>query len=418
MKQSASQGAPRFTLIFASLLVLCRCLFKFPLQKLPAVTLEAQVSSTSTIPNYESVWVTPVAINTTVLTLTPLLYSQQTWISAIEKGEVKPLIKCGDNVKCNLTDISMTENMLNYDITGNVTFSNGYEFILANEFNYTPAAQINGGFGLGSYNGANSSSFPYTFSGIDPLFSLYVSRNFIQTSYLVFGGYESQYILHNARFQRINALAKSNWTFSLSRVDSQSLNSVAIFDLNTPYIGIPQFQYDVFLNNFTSQYRINCNISTVVPTCDCANFETLPALTIVLDDVSFDLPPSTYTETNSKTCSLLFTKTSADNTTTFNVTDKYANVWVLGEPFLTYNYMVFYYQAGYVDIAPSREISTNLAAWIIMILVCSLGFIGIVLYRCYQLGPKGKLREQAKNDEENLLSEELVQKKSQNDSLN
>jgi hypothetical protein len=390
--------------------------YQLPLEKLPVKTLELQAkgllpqSNSYDVQQLNNVWVTQVVIGTNnVLPLILSFYTNETWISSLDKGTVKGFSCAGG--KCNLQTEEKAQPMLTYNVTGVRGSISKYQFIYASDFDLTTEATVSGGIGLGMYKKDDVFSYPYTFGDIDPVFSVYLSRNFIQSSNVIFGGYDSQYVIRNAKFQRINVSSTKDWSFSLTRVADQSIAAAkAILDPSLPYIGIPSSSYDSFLNNFTVQYNLqNCNTSGLIPVCDCAGFQTLPTLAIVLGGTTLELPPSAYTSQGRSSCSLLVTKVANKNQTTYNVTDAFAGVWILGEPFMTYYYMVFYAHEGYVNLAPSREISTTLAAWVVMVLLCSFGFIGIVLYRCYQLSPN----KQKKNTQDSAKKEKSA---SNNDS--
>jgi len=404
MVSVSSKMTCAFSYTLLMLFVIHSQCIKLPLEKLPIKTLENQAkgllpqSNSYDIQDINNAWVTQVVVgNNNVVPLVVQLYTNETWISSIDKGTIKGFPCPGG--KCNLSTEETSIPMLTYNVTGVRGNIQQYQFLYASDFDITTEAVVSGGLGLGMYKKDNVISYPYTFGDTDPIFSIYLSRNFIQSSSIIFGDYDSQYVVRNAKFQRINVLSVKDWSFSLTRVADQSIAAAkAILDPNLPYIGIPSSSYDSFLNNFTVQYNLqNCNTSGLIPVCDCAGFKALPSLSITLGGVTLELPPSAYTSENKKSCSLLVTKVANKNETTYNVTDAFAGVWILGEPFMTYYYMVFYAKEGCVDVAPSREISTTLAAWIVMILLCSFGFIGIVLYRCYQLSPKQQQKKLKRN---------------------
>jgi len=386
---------------------------RFPLDKLPIKSLHEHThdflpKGNFDIQNLNSIWVTQLILGeNNVVPMAIMLYTNETWVSSIEKGNVKPVSCKG---RCDVTDISVNLPLLTYKITGDRASLQKTNFIYATDFNYAPEATLSGGLGLGIYDDGNVISYPLTFENVNPIFAIYISRNFIQSSNIMFGDYDSQYVISNARFQRVNAINKKDWAFQLTKIGDQSINAKAILDPNLPYIGIPEKNYELFLNNFTQQYNLkNCNYSALSPVCDCANFKTLPTLNLGLGGALLELPPSIYTSKVSTGCTILVTKVSSDNTTAYNVTSFYDGTWILGEPFMGYYYMVFYGNEGYVHVAPSREITTTMAAWIIMILLCSFGFIGIVLYRCYQLSPKKQMQKDgSKKIDSKSLAEKLI----------
>ena len=401
-------------LIFISITSISSKTVQFPLEKQPLKSLNEQAkdflpqSHSFDLQNLNSVWVTQIILGErNVIPMAVMLYTNETWVSSIDKDNVKS-VPCTTASKCSVSDQSVNMPFLTYNVTGKRANIQQTHFIYASDFDYTPDTLVSGGLGLGIYSEGEVVSYPLTFEAADPIFSMYLSRNFIQSSNIMFGGYDSQYIIFNARFQRINTINKKEWTFQLSRIADQSLSAKAVLDPNLPYIGIPEKNYEWFLNNFTSHYNLlNCNYSGISPLCDCTNFKALPSLSFVLGGSLLELPPSIYTSKGSLGCHLLVTKVSSDNTTAYNVTKDYDGTWVLGEPFMAYYYMVFYAKDGYVNVAPSKEISTTMAAWIIMILLCSFGFIGIVLYRCYQLSPK-KLKEEKNRIDSKSLTEKLI----------
>lgn len=388
---------------------------QFPLEKHPIKYFDDQAKQFLTkansyeLQNLNSLWITQMIFgDRNVVPMAIMLYTNETWISSIDRDNVKAISCTG---RCNVTDDSVDLPLLTYNVAGQRASLLKNSFIYSSDFEFIPEATVSGGLGLGIYSDQNTMSYPLTFGDIDPVFAIYLSRNFLQSSNIMFGGFNSQYVIFNARFQRINALSKKDWSFQLSRISEQSISAKAILDPNLPYIGIPEKNYNSFVNNFTQQYNLNgCNFSAISPICDCENFKTLPSLSLVVGGTLLELPPSIYTSKVATGCTILVTKVSSDNTTAFNVTKFYDGTWILGQPFMAYYYMVFYAKEGYVNIAPSREITTTMAAWIIMILLCSFGFIGIVLYRCYQLSPKKKLKDQEKNRklDSKLLSEKLI----------
>lgn len=167
-------------------------------------------------------------------------------------------------------------------------------------------------------------------------------------------------------------------------------DGVAIFDLNTPFIGVPEALYTEILNTLQSTYGLDC-FDPNVYLLGCVyqgNYLDLPA--IKLDD-NITIPPQVYLHPlMNNTFNLLInplSSNSSDFTSTF-VTQRYENFVILGSPFLQYYYVCFEARSNYHEVSIHEKDSNQsynsdvtdtihiVLAVVIPVLLCCI-FIGL-----------------------------------------
>jgi hypothetical protein len=155
--------------------------------------------------------------------------------------------------------------------------------------------------------------------------------------------------------KNISISANGDWEVHVARLNfgnrAYNVPNTAIFDMVSPFIGVPAILYREILDELERTYLLTCQRDVVMPSClfpDDINL--LPNITLTFaqgSPMKLDLTPKLYLKKlRDNVYQLLLAGLAIDphHKGLIHVTPNYVNYTVLGHPFMKHYYTVFDYE--------------------------------------------------------------------------
>jgi len=315
----------------------------------------------------ESSWITRIPFPTSSLmkSVSLYLYSNVSWFYEDTTPGIEIPSHCSENElsqdflynSIQGKNCDLTVKLVGHDLT--------YNFIPVPGSDSSSFVSTAGGIGLGAEKSALALSIRPKSKEI---FSLYLSENLQLPSHILFGGIDPNFV-EEGPIVKVSAISSSNWTLALNSFLIEQVapmpvplqkEYIAILDTNTPFIGIPELEFNkIFFSGEFSFEDCEFESSNNGLLCNCSSIERISSFTFTLGGKQIKIPASELSEDLMTKCRWKFgcLTTSSEESRCHRINKAYEDVWVLGGPFLSYFYTSFSFEPN----TQQAEITFNIA---------------------------------------------------------